>query len=65
LEGEPERGVRLEVVLLLLAELLTDAVLETAEEDRVLVALRATALAGVALLFTFAFGRKVGAGAEV
>jgi hypothetical protein len=63
-EGEPERGVRLVPVLvvLVLAELFTDAVLLTAVEETTLVALRATRLE-VAVLLTFAFGRKVGDGA--
>jgi hypothetical protein len=61
LDGEPERGVRL-VPVLVLAALLTDGVLLTTDEETTLVALRATRLE-VALVLTFAFGRKVGDGA--
>lgn len=62
LEGEPARGVMLAPVLILLAELFIEAVLLTAEPETTLEALRARL--DVALLFTFAFGRKVGDGAE-
>lgn len=58
--------MRLAVVrLLLLTALLAEAVRERAGPDTTLVALRATMLPGVALLLTFAFGRKVGEGGEV
>lgn len=65
LDGEAGRGESVVPVRLLLAELLTELVLESAELERTLVALRADGRLGVALLLTLAFGRKTGDGADV
>lgn len=66
MDGEAERGARLLLVGLTapeLTELLTDGVLLKEDDETTLVALR-VARFEVALLLIFAFGLKVGDGAE-